>query len=888
MSLDNFKNRTIIWDTVNKDFPQPIQIMQGDVNARTLSVKIIDNGGEIDLTGHSLKLTYQYTNSSNSGFVMIPPENLTKGEFILVIPTEMTETGVIEANLILLNEDKEQVIVSKNLTFISDNSTVSDLAQEVNNNIDDFTKLLLENMPQVMRSELNDLHIKTDSNTSNIERKANLADVTNLRNTVNSQGIEISTLENKVSALSSGVPKEVSLVSSMTDKTKSYVYTGTEPGYTPGNWYYWNGTIWAPGGTYQATAIDLDVDGIRIFTPSKTTGAINPFNGTITTTEGVVYYTVDVSNGAEKLTFYSESFGSNYGYAFYNGSGAFIPGTGQLEKFEGYQTIDVPVSATTFRVTSRLETNQNVTLFKANSSVQKNAKNINDNFVKSYGNKKLLKSKDYQHVPLLISSTTGRWVKVNNSSAVLIPISDVGKAVKIMSNALNSSSYTFLKTATGNSGDLADFATSYKGIKKLSVGEYATLQVPSDAGFLYVTNSFDDGSIHDVYPKVTPMLDTIVTVAASNSSALDKSRADYVATGANDQDVINQAITSLVYGGTIKLFDGDYNIDAFGDTKTAIYFPNNGYARTINFEGSTENKSFLSEYGVTIHVTKTAFDSLPTTGDYNVFAGDGTTLPIGVWQGFANNVNFKNFYLKLYTSQRQMVGINGQNFGSMYIEQVGVYSESYFTDRFNRYKPVTPAINSIGIISVGGANDEMARIGMDTVNVGGLGTGIIIARAEHLIVKNSTVSRSVIGYKFSGNADKPLTLINNADEGNTHLPVFKGTGLITSIDFSIERLDPGVFPNDPSGDTNPFAKELTPGGWKGTFDFNIQGSGAGINHFWQSGSGRNIKTKKISSAISGTVNPSNPEYLQEFFRTDLNKKLTFNGNSWVDSIGNIV
>ena len=181
MSLDNFRNRTIIWDTVNKDFPQPIQVMQGDVNARTLLIKIVDNGVEIDLTGHSLKLTYQYTNSSNSGFVMIPPKDLAKGEFILVIPTEMTATGVIEANLILLNKDKEQVIVSKNLTFISDDSTVSGLAQEVNNKIDDFTKLLLANMPQVMRSELNDLHAQTESNKSNIELKANLADMTSLQ-----------------------------------------------------------------------------------------------------------------------------------------------------------------------------------------------------------------------------------------------------------------------------------------------------------------------------------------------------------------------------------------------------------------------------------------------------------------------------------------------------------------------------------------------------------------------------------------------------------------------------------------------------------------------------------------------------------------------------------
>ena len=193
MSLDNFRNRTILWDTVNKDFPQPIQTMQGDVNARTLLIKIVDNGVEIDLTGHSLKLTYQYTNNDNSGFVMIPPKDLAKGEFILVIPTEMTAAGVIEANLILLNKDKEQVIVSKNLTFISDSSTVSDLAQEVNNKIDDFTKLLLENMPQVLHSELNDLRAQTDSNKSNIELKANQTDLDNLQATVDKQGVAIST-----------------------------------------------------------------------------------------------------------------------------------------------------------------------------------------------------------------------------------------------------------------------------------------------------------------------------------------------------------------------------------------------------------------------------------------------------------------------------------------------------------------------------------------------------------------------------------------------------------------------------------------------------------------------------------------------------------------------
>ena len=213
MSLDNFRNRTILWDTVNKDFPQPIQTMQGDVNARTLLIKIVDNGTEVDLTGHSLKLTYQYTNSSNSGFVMIPPKDLAKGEFILVIPTEMTATGVIEANLILLNKDKEQVIVSKNLTFISDSSTVSYLAQKINNNIDDFTKLLLEKMPQVLRSELNDLHAQTDSNKSNIELKANLADMTSLQSAMTE-------LKNEVEAFGIS-PKNLVTIKSLLDAIAS-------------------------------------------------------------------------------------------------------------------------------------------------------------------------------------------------------------------------------------------------------------------------------------------------------------------------------------------------------------------------------------------------------------------------------------------------------------------------------------------------------------------------------------------------------------------------------------------------------------------------------------------------------------------------------------------
>lgn len=55
-----------------------------------------------------------------------------------------------------------------------------------------------------------------------------------------------------------GSPLVASTVAGMTDKTRVYVYTGSESGYTSGNWYYWNGSAWTSGGVYNATAVSTD------------------------------------------------------------------------------------------------------------------------------------------------------------------------------------------------------------------------------------------------------------------------------------------------------------------------------------------------------------------------------------------------------------------------------------------------------------------------------------------------------------------------------------------------------------------------------------------------------------------------------------------------------
>ena len=55
-----------------------------------------------------------------------------------------------------------------------------------------------------------------------------------------------------------GSPLVASTVSEMTDHDKIYVYTGSEAGYTAGNWYYWDGTEWQDGGVYNSSALQTD------------------------------------------------------------------------------------------------------------------------------------------------------------------------------------------------------------------------------------------------------------------------------------------------------------------------------------------------------------------------------------------------------------------------------------------------------------------------------------------------------------------------------------------------------------------------------------------------------------------------------------------------------
>lgn len=393
-----------------------------------------------------------------------------------------------------------------------------------------------------------------------------------------------------------------------------------------------------------------------------------------------------------------------------------------------------------------------------------------------------------------------------------------------------------------------------------------------------------------------------IFVAAADSTPAAKAIADYQCTGTNDELVIQEAINSLTYGGTVQLLDGQYNIDSFQTEITvngvtehiAIFVTGDGYiSRVVNLVGTTENKSYNSHYGVHIHVSQAAIDNMNDTDVYTCIRGTGKRPSQYGTYTRVTNMNFANFYLYIGDAEKKIRGISCAYFGSSYIKQVGVYTEHYFYYRFNHLKPSTPVEGSVGVIANAGSNDEMARIGWDTLNCGGMYIGVMTESIDghvgidHLIMQTCTFARCVYGMYFKVGTPKTMTIINSCDEGCIHLPYFGGSGHITAIDFNVERFNNAYYPDDPTGSTEFYAVEETPGSWIGTIEYTLQGwSGADAGnagqHFWKNdGSGKGIRTRNLNSDHTGYSRPNCGEYLEQYFDTATNTWKTWNGSAWV-------
>ena len=204
----------------------------------------------------------------------------------------------------LLNTESAAIQELQNLyellrTYVNDYFDNLDVQEEINNKLDDLVRD--GTIQNILSNQYNDLMTQVNN--------------------------ELNDFSNRLESVASGSPLIANSTSEMTDTSRVYVNT------SDGKWYYYNGTAWTIGGTYQSTEIannsidfrklDTELNGLFYKGISfKDIGdEVSGHFLTVSNNALVVnnnanwsYNTIDISSYIGKILYYSTvTFGTNYG-----------------------------------------------------------------------------------------------------------------------------------------------------------------------------------------------------------------------------------------------------------------------------------------------------------------------------------------------------------------------------------------------------------------------------------------------------------------------------------------------------------------------------------------------------------------------------------------------
>lgn len=397
-----------------------------------------------------------------------------------------------------------------------------------------------------------------------------------------------------------------------------------------------------------------------------------------------------------------------------------------------------------------------------------------------------------------------------------------------------------------------------------------------------------------------------VRIAAYDSSEESKKSADIVCSGDHDEIVIQNVLDRYdgvsTHGCHILLYDGNYNIDGF-TTDGRFTMPTAlrvGKTAGLVLRGVDES-GLRKNTGVILNVRPQAYEGHDPSAQLSVIACSEENILNN------NHLTIKNLSIVLPDIRHKVICINTFNAGAAVLENLRLYSKGCGRGKM-------PVEGSVGVrgsnINPNGVghhwNDIIAQGFYEAFQIGG----------EHLVATNLLGYQSYYGYTF-GNYDvcerskasgwygvweHPITLINCAEELCASLPLFnvcggsrkpnsRGYQVVDLISHTIEyreKENPTLAPVLP-------AREVIPGTWCGNITFCGNKFAESMENaldapFWEKGSGRRFFTRNSAHSLSGTSEERGsylPMYMQQYYDTDLEKLLIFNGETWVDAMGGV-
>lgn len=179
-----------------------------------------------------IKPTGLFTNYIFKAIPLAFDESLSYYECLCGLLSYLKETVIPT-----VNNNADAIVEVQNLmtqlqNYVDNYFNNLDVQNEINNKLDELVEDgTLENLIGTY------IQPRIDAQNERIQ---------NFENNVNNQ---INTINNKVESVANGTPLVATSIQNMTDTSKIYVLT------TNGHWYYYDGTNWQDGGTYQSTGI---------------------------------------------------------------------------------------------------------------------------------------------------------------------------------------------------------------------------------------------------------------------------------------------------------------------------------------------------------------------------------------------------------------------------------------------------------------------------------------------------------------------------------------------------------------------------------------------------------------------------------------------------------
>ena len=400
-----------------------------------------------------------------------------------------------------------------------------------------------------------------------------------------------------------------------------------------------------------------------------------------------------------------------------------------------------------------------------------------------------------------------------------------------------------------------------------------------------------------------------IYIAACDSNSYDKSIADFICDGINDEEELSKASKLVKGNSTIHLAEGNYYIDSFLDpgdgTPNYVFLtPYSNGRSNINIicdknknlkTSSTSNDADDISVGAVIRITDKCYNNLKEDVTYSIIrcCSDGGNRPYSNTLLTVNGIGFK-----IPDNEKPIICIDG-------------YFASAIDARncqFNAIKSSRdlhlPNVNLIGIRGVQGSNYGIFNYVMSCA-AWGMGQGFALA-GEHLYVEQCVTRFCRYGYNFNNFLTKNgiyvhgIIMINCADEFGFNMPLFgenknKQPIYIIGLNFEWDSEYYGKFEGQ-----GKLMTESTPGSWYGSLSYTITGNHSGwINTtdepVWASdGSGCNIKSVNDAQKIkcdTYTRQRYAPNIGQIIFDESLNKPVICIDNinkKWIDFNGNEV